>query len=64
MDEWTRLCSHLHTEGRIVSSLEETGLSSVMKGAVLKEIIKPTVEISGLEKTVYDTVNDSSKKRV
>ncbi len=60
MDEWKRLCSHAHTEGRIVSRLEETGLLSVMKDAVLKEVTNPSVEIGGLENTVYDTVTSSS----
>lgn len=61
MDEWKRLCSHAYTEGRVVSRLAETGLSAVMKDAVLKEIIKPAVGMAGLEKTVNDTVNNSSK---
>lgn len=59
MDEWKRLCSHVSTENRIVSSLEESGLSSLMKEAVLKEIIKPSVNIEGLEETVYNTISKS-----
>ena len=62
MDEWKRLCSHAHTEDKIVSRLEASGLLSVMKEAVLKEVVKPSVEIGGLEQTVYDTVNGSSKR--
>ncbi len=61
MDDWKRLCSHAYTEGKIVSHLEETGLSPLLKEAVLKEIIKPSVEINSLEETVYTTVSNSSK---
>ena len=61
MEDWKKLCSHAGTEGKIVSHLEETGLSSHLKKAVLKEIIKPTVDISNLEETVYTTISNSSK---
>ena len=61
MDDWKRLCSHAHTEGKIVSHLEETGLSPLLKTAVLKEIIKPSVEISSLEETVHKTISNSSE---
>lgn len=62
MDEWKRLCSHAHTEDKIVSRLQETGLLSMMKNAVLKEVVKPSVEIGGVEKTVYGAVANSSKE--
>lgn len=61
MDDWKRLCSHAHTEGKIVAHLEEAGLSSLLKETVLKEIIKPTVETSSLEETVYTTISKSSE---
>lgn len=61
MDGWKRLCSYTDTEDKIVSRLEETGLSSVMKDSVLKEILKPSVEISKMEQTVYDTIKTSSR---
>lgn len=61
MDEWRHLCGHVHTEPKVVSSLEESGLSSVLKDAVLKEIVKPSVNIRNLEETVYETITKSSK---
>ena len=63
-DDWKRLCSHAHTESRILSRLEETGLLSTMKETVLKEVIKPSVEIGEVERTVYETVNTSSMLQV
>lgn len=61
MDEWKRLCSHAHTEGKVVSRLQDTGLLSLMKDAVTKEVVKPSVEIRGVERTVYDAVENSGK---
>ena len=61
MDEWKRLCSHAHTEDRVTSSLEETGLLARMKGAVCREVVKPSVEMGGVEKTVFDAVANSSE---
>jgi hypothetical protein len=42
------------TEGRITSRLEESGLLSMIKIALLKEVVKPSIKIGGVEKTVYD----------
>lgn len=61
MDEWQRLCFHAYTEGRVTSSLQESGLLSAMKDAICREVVKPSVEIGGVEKTVYDAVANSSK---
>ncbi len=60
--EWRRMCSHPHTEGRIISRLEETGVTSFMKQAVLAEVVSnPSLDISGLEEAVIDIVKSSGE---
>ena len=62
MDEWKRLCSHVDTEGRILSRLEENGISSHLKQAVLRDILSPSVDVDELEKAVYNIVASSSEE--
>ena len=61
MDRWERLCSRADTESKILSRFEDNGLSLLMKQAVLKEVVKPSVKIYDLEDTVYNSVISSSK---